>query len=574
MGSNMPLFGDVGRYLWIGVNGGVAISKSAFDTVDVNANGLFPSSWTFPNSGPIRHGGRSDPEGKLRMPGNFFAPLWGDVWRGDSVSGAICGHIRVQKGFGGDSCMVIAEWDSIGGYRFIEGPQCDELTFRVVFNKCDGTITYQYDDIGTNGQDTTALIGFQADSTVLTFPSPAICKDPPYLFVNQDGYPFETRPYSGACFSIYQAPVTTRLAGWNLVSPGVIPPKNRAAKKDIYPDAISPAFRYGGLYVSDDTISPGRGYWIKVVAASCAGAPGALLHDLVDTIRIGWNLIGTIGFPVSTASIGPGGGVSLSSGFYGYDGSYHTTSILKPGCGYWVKASAPGTLSISGGVSAAEPKLTPSTNLVSLNRITIADNEGRSQSLYLGTEESVKEPLSSYELPPAMPGFDARFASGRMIETYPPRQTGAAIHRYPIHIEAESYPLTFGWNITDASNGVFSLANADKKIARKVLSGAGSITVSDANVKDFYVELSGTKLPSQFALHQNYPNPFNPATQIRFSIRDAGRVTLKVFDDLDVKWLFSSTKRRNRANTSSIGTRRISPAGCTSMNSKRARSGM
>jgi len=33
-----------------------------------------------------------------------------------------------------------------------------------------------------------------------------------------------------------------------------------------------------------------------------------------------------------------------------------------------------------------------------------------------------------------------------------------------------------------------------------------------------------------FALHQNIPNPFNPSTSIRYSLREAGDVTLVVFD--------------------------------------------
>jgi hypothetical protein len=44
--------------------------------------------------------------------------------------------------------------------------------------------------------------------------------------------------------------------------------------------------------------------------------------------------------------------------------------------------------------------------------------------------------------------------------------------------------------------------------------------------------LNSNIAPDAYSLHQNYPNPFNPMTSISYDIREAGHVTLTVFDIL------------------------------------------
>jgi hypothetical protein len=56
------------------------------------------------------------------------------------------------------------------------------------------------------------------------------------------------------------------------------------------------------------------------------------------------------------------------------------------------------------------------------------------------------------------------------------------------------------------------------------------------NVNDIIVTVTPTAMsslsPTEYALHQNYPNPFNPNTTITYDVKEAGSVTLAVFDIL------------------------------------------
>ena len=79
-----------------------------------------------------------------------------------------------------------------------------------------------------------------------------------------------------------------------------------------------------------------------------------LLVD-ADTLPVqqGWNIAGSVSAPVAAASvqsIPPG---LVTSSFFGYDLGYYTADTIKPGRGYWVKASSPGSLVISSAPGAA-----------------------------------------------------------------------------------------------------------------------------------------------------------------------------------------------------------------------------
>jgi hypothetical protein len=133
-------------------------------------------------------------------------------------------------------------------------------------------------------------------------------------------------------------------AQWNIVSVPLSVGDFRATS--VFPTGVSHAYAFDPLsgYVRRDTLEHGSGYWLKFSSGQSVSMTG--LERSADTIAVqqGWNLVGSITFPVpvgSVTSVPPG---IVMSAFYGYAGLYASVVTLQPGKAYWVKCNSPGVI--------------------------------------------------------------------------------------------------------------------------------------------------------------------------------------------------------------------------------------
>jgi photosystem II stability/assembly factor-like uncharacterized protein len=129
---------------------------------------------------------------------------------------------------------------------------------------------------------------------------------------------------------------------WNIVS---LPIRlSDESSSSIFPETGLPFYYYSGMYHAADTLRHGLGYWVRSPQADTTVYIG--VPRLVDTIQVksGWNMIGSITYPIAAASIISDPPEIVTSSFYNYNGIYMAKDTLNPWSGYWVKVSQSGKL--------------------------------------------------------------------------------------------------------------------------------------------------------------------------------------------------------------------------------------
>ena len=118
----------------------------------------------------------------------------------------------------------------------------------------------------------------------------------------------------------------------------------------LFPNAVAGSlYGYSGTYFSTTTIDNCGGYWLKFPAAEVADVYGSDRTECVVALSAGWNMIGGPNCNVPLSSVIDPGGIIIPGTLYGYSGSYTTASSIDATKGYWIKANAGGTITISCG---------------------------------------------------------------------------------------------------------------------------------------------------------------------------------------------------------------------------------
>jgi hypothetical protein len=315
-------------------------------------------------------------------------------------------------------------------------------------------------------------------------------------------------------------------SGWNLLSV----PRNAQVMTAtaLYPTKTSPPYFYSNGYISNDTLSVGKGFWLRFGGSQTVSICGSDVTSSIVPLKAGWNIIGGYekNVPVAGITTNPAG--ILTSSFYGYDNGYTVPTALIPGKGYWIRSSQDGVMNLNTGFTRAGYDI--SNIFTNAGALYIVDNAGSGGTLYFTCEQIERQ---FYDLPPLPPAgvFDVRFNDNTMVSSSPneARIVKMSSAEFPVILRAKDIDL----RISDILGG---------KIFIRDLRAGEEIIISNPELS--ILSITPVRNENIYELRQNYPNPFNPTTTITYQIAKTGMVSLIVYDALgrEVKTLVREAK--------------------------------
>ena len=228
----------------------------------------------------------------------------------------------------------------------------------------------------------------------------------------------------------------------------------------LFPNALpGTLYGYSGTYISETTIENNKGYWLKFSVPEMVNVSGMDKTESVVSLNAGWNMIGGPDCNVPLSSVTDPGGIIIPGTLYGYSGSYSTSTSIDGTKGYWVKANASGTITISCGnvVDKSEEilsKIIKSTE--EFGKIEISDGTNNNQTLYFNGNLSEGISIESYSMPPLPPAgsFDARLVGDYRLTESDEATLQVQTSDYPIRLKVTNLNTNERYVLTEIANGV------------------------------------------------------------------------------------------------------------------------
>jgi hypothetical protein len=321
--------------------------------------------------------------------------------------------------------------------------------------------------------------------------------------------------------------------GWNMISlPLEVSDNNYLV---LFPNAVTGTlFGYSGLYYNTQTINTCTGYWLKFPSSQIVQVCGLDRTNCSIGLTSGWNLIGGPDCNVPLNNIGDPGGIIIPGTLYGYSGSYITATSVDGTKAYWIKTSAPGTITISCGAELPNnlnTKLEISESVIAdFGKIEVSDVSNNKQILYFNSQLDKNVSIESFSMPPLPPAgsFDVRFMGDyRLSES----------DEVTIKIQANDYPISLLVSNLYEKNEIKYIIQ--EMVGNSVVNSHPMVEGEKIFITNKDVSLlkitRQQDIPTSYNLEQNFPNPFNPSTTIKFSLPEAADVNLSIFNALGQK---------------------------------------
>jgi hypothetical protein len=338
------------------------------------------------------------------------------------------------------------------------------------------------------------------------------------------------------------AVITPVVSGWQTLSVPVV--VDDFAKTTVWAtaDPNSNAFSFcGSVYVPEDTLENGVGYFVKFNSAQDIFYAGEFLEQIETPVCAGWNIVGSISEEVPTSSnvcLFPGPN-SFTSSFFIFRNGYQIVKTIIPGMGHWIRVAMDGSILVNIDPIQCDSESPESLEEEGMDHFIVTDANGKKQDLYVANLD-LNPSLGEMDLsmPPPLPevGFDARFEEGEYIKPVSPDSGEVEL---VINVEAQDYPITLSWEL-NSENGMTYSFIGDSIVGKisEIKSKKGNISFNETGKNKIRLMASADRiinsinLPSVYSLMQNFPNPFNPTTMIKYALPKVSNVKLTVYDIL------------------------------------------